>query len=70
MPDPYSRPRGCPFSIRWSEFIGGTCDATRSLPPMYRTDSGYTVRYFFYEEGSEMVELAVPEAELAEATTG
>jgi len=58
VPDPYSRPRGCPFSNRCREFIAGTCDA--NLPPLYRTAGGHTVRCFLYE-GSEVVEPAVPE---------
>ena len=68
VPDPYSRPRGCPFSNRCAEFIAGTCDA--ELPPLYRTAGGHTVRCFLYE-GNEVVEPGVPEPELAgEATPG
>lgn len=58
VPDPYSRPRGCPFSNRCREFIAGTCDA--NLPPLYRAAGRHTVRCFLYQ-GSEEVEPAVPE---------
>lgn len=55
VPDPYSRPRGCPFGNRCGEFMAGTCDA--GLPPLYRTGGGHTVRCFLYE-GSEVAEPA------------
>ena len=63
VPDPYSRPRGCPFSNRCSEFIAGTCDS--QLPPLYRTKNDHLVRCFLYE-GNEVLEPAVPEIELSE----
>jgi peptide/nickel transport system ATP-binding protein len=49
VPDPYNRPRGCPFHPRCAERIPGKCDQIE--PPLITLDDGRTVRCLLYGEG-------------------
>jgi peptide/nickel transport system ATP-binding protein len=46
VPDPYSRPPGCPFHPRCPEFMKGICDVME--PPTVSTTDGTTVSCFLY----------------------
>ncbi len=48
VPDPYNRPRGCPFHPRCNQRINGVCDEVR--PPLTRFPSGAMVRCHLYQE--------------------
>ena len=48
VPDPFSRPPGCPFSDRCPSFVQGTCDA--AVPPLYEVEEEHHARCFLYEE--------------------
>ena len=47
VPDPFSRPPGCPFSDRCPSFVQGTCDA--AVPPLYEVEEEHHARCFLYE---------------------
>ena len=49
VPDPFSRPPGCPFGDRCPSFVGGTCDA--AVPPLYEVGEDHHARCFLYEGG-------------------
>ena len=49
VPDPYSRPAGCPFSNRCGYVIGGTCD--ENPPPLYTVKGAHKVSCFLYRNG-------------------
>ena len=51
VPDPFSRPAGCPFSDRCPSFVQGTCDA--SVPPLYRVADEHYARCFLYSPDDE-----------------
>jgi peptide/nickel transport system ATP-binding protein len=46
VPDPYNRPRGCPFHPRCGQRMKGVCDQVR--PPLTRVRSGAMVRCHLY----------------------
>lgn len=48
VPDPFSRPPGCPFSDRCPSFVQGACDA--AVPPLYQVAEGHHARCFLYDE--------------------
>ena len=48
VPDPYSRPPGCPFHPRCQSFIEGVCDAME--PPTTTMPDGTTVNCFLYSQ--------------------
>jgi peptide/nickel transport system ATP-binding protein len=47
VPHPYARPAGCPFHLRCTEFMAGTCD--RRQPELRPIGDGHTVSCFLYE---------------------
>ena len=47
VPDPFSRPSGCPFGDRCPRFMVGRCD--RSVPPLYDVAQDHQARCFLYE---------------------
>jgi peptide/nickel transport system ATP-binding protein len=47
VPHPYARPAGCPFHLRCTEFMAGTCD--RREPELRPVDDGHAVSCFLYE---------------------
>jgi peptide/nickel transport system ATP-binding protein len=47
VPHPYARPAGCPFHLRCTEFMTGTCD--RRQPELRPIGDGHTVSCFLYE---------------------
>ena len=51
VPDPYSRPAGCPFVNRCMYVVEGLCD--RKEPPLYRISSGHSVSCFLYRTEEE-----------------
>lgn len=48
VPDPYSRPKGCPFHPRCPEFMKGVCDVAE--PPSVTMPGGTTVNCFLYSQ--------------------
>lgn len=50
VPDPFNKPRGCPFHPRCPHAIPGTCD-TRE-PPIHEDEKGHMVRCVLYEDGA------------------
>ncbi len=48
VPDPFSRPTGCPFHERCEKRIAGRCDVVH--PKLTRLPDGRTVRCFLYED--------------------
>ena len=48
VPDPYNRPRGCPFHPRCDSKIPGLCD--RVSPPLVENPNGSAVRCLLYGE--------------------
>jgi oligopeptide/dipeptide ABC transporter ATP-binding protein len=58
VPDPYSRPEGCPYHPRCDQFMPGKCDVI--TPPSYRAGEDRVVRCLLYE-GHPIVEETVPE---------
>jgi peptide/nickel transport system ATP-binding protein len=50
VPDPYSKPAGCPFHPRCASFIAGICDSAE--PPLVRLAEGQSVRCWLYAEGA------------------
>ncbi len=48
VPDPYSRPAGCPFHPRCPEYMKGICDVKE--PPTISLSDGTTVNCFLYSE--------------------
>jgi oligopeptide/dipeptide ABC transporter ATP-binding protein len=55
VPDPYSRPEGCPYYPRCDHMMPGKCD--RISPPSFRIGPGRSVRCLLYE-GYEVVDQA------------
>jgi peptide/nickel transport system ATP-binding protein len=51
VPDPYNRPKGCPFHPRCPDRIAGVCD--RVSPPLTHLPSGGTVRCHLYGASHE-----------------
>jgi peptide/nickel transport system ATP-binding protein len=51
VPDPYNRPKGCPFHPRCASFMPGRCDHER--PPLYQLADGREVRCLLYENQSK-----------------
>jgi peptide/nickel transport system ATP-binding protein len=49
VPDPFNRPRGCPFHERCDKRILGRCDVVH--PKLTQLEDGRTVRCLLYEEG-------------------
>jgi peptide/nickel transport system ATP-binding protein len=47
VPHPYARPAGCPFHLRCTDFIAGTCD--RREPGLRSVGDGHAVSCFLYE---------------------
>ena len=47
VPHPYARPAGCPFHLRCTEFMAGTCD--RREPELRSVGDGHAVSCFLYE---------------------
>jgi oligopeptide/dipeptide ABC transporter ATP-binding protein len=47
VPHPYARPAGCPFHLRCTDFMAGTCD--RRQPELRPIGDGHTVSCFLYE---------------------
>ena len=47
VPDPFSRPPGCPFSDRCPSFVQGTCDT--AVPPLYEVEEEHHARCFLYD---------------------
>jgi peptide/nickel transport system ATP-binding protein len=47
VPHPYARPTGCPFHLRCTEFMAGTCD--RREPELRPVGDGHAVSCFLYE---------------------
>ncbi len=47
VPDPFSRPSGCPFHSRCDQFMPGKCDVIH--PNLTRLEDGRTVRCLLYE---------------------
>ena len=48
VPDPYNRPKGCPFHPRCAKKIAGRCDEER--PELYVMQDGRRVRCLLYEK--------------------
>jgi peptide/nickel transport system ATP-binding protein len=48
VPDPYNRPRGCPFHTRCSKRISGLCDKT--LPRRVTVEEGHSVSCLLYSD--------------------
>ena len=51
VPDPFSRPPGCPFSDRCPSFVQGTCDA--AVPPLYEVHEEHHARCFLYSQDDD-----------------
>ena len=47
VPDPYSRPEGCPYYPRCTHYMEGKCD--RISPPPFKIGEGRVVRCLLYE---------------------
>jgi peptide/nickel transport system ATP-binding protein len=47
IPHPYARPAGCPFHLRCTDFMAGTCD--RREPELRAVGDGHAVSCFLYE---------------------
>jgi peptide/nickel transport system ATP-binding protein len=52
VPDPYSRPKGCPFHPRCRDFMAGVCDVAE--PPMTTLADGTQVSCFLYSPDDQM----------------
>ncbi|MCA9883314.1 MAG: ABC transporter ATP-binding protein [Anaerolineae bacterium] len=48
VPDPFSRPSGCPFHSRCDQFMAGKCDVIH--PKLTTLEDGRTVRCLLYED--------------------
>jgi len=48
VPDPFNRPKGCPFHSRCDQFMPGKCDVIH--PKLTTLEDGRTVRCLLYEE--------------------
>ena len=51
VPDPYSRPTGCPFRDRCDHAMAGTCNAR--MPALVNLAPGHGVRCFLHSSESE-----------------
>jgi peptide/nickel transport system ATP-binding protein len=51
IPDPFSRPTGCPFHDRCEKRIAGQCEVIH--PRLTQLPDGRTVRCLLYENGEE-----------------
>jgi len=47
IPHPYARPAGCPFHLRCTDFMAGTCD--RREPELRAVGDGHAVSCFLYQ---------------------
>jgi peptide/nickel transport system ATP-binding protein len=48
VPDPYTRPKGCPFHPRCAHFMPGRCDEI--IPPLISLGANRYVRCLLYED--------------------
>jgi peptide/nickel transport system ATP-binding protein len=51
IPHPFTRPRGCPFHPRCSQFMPGTCD--QDVPLLRPVGEGHLVSCYLYEPAKE-----------------
>ena len=71
VPDPFRRPRGCPFHDRCDEFMPGVCDEI--VPPMEHLEDDRSVRCLLYSDVDTLRREAATAREAqadGEATTG
>ncbi len=68
VPDPYNKPRGCPFHPRCPHAIPGTCDQVE--PPLIADANGHLVRCVLYADPQKVPSMATPSAPRHERMEG